>query len=111
MHAGAEGMKVAVIVPARDAAGLLPTALDALAAQTVAAEVIVVDNGSRDGTADVAEAHPVVTRVVRRARGEGPGAARNSGAAATDAPLLAFTDADCAPSPGWLAAGLAALET
>jgi glycosyltransferase involved in cell wall biosynthesis len=103
-------MSAAVVVPARDAAATLPATLDALAEQTAAAEVIVVDNGSRDATAALAQAHPAVTRVVRRERGEGPGAARNAGVAATTATALAFTDADCAPAPGWLAAGLAALE-
>ncbi len=99
----------AVIVPARDAAATLAATLDGLAAQTAPAEIVVVDNGSRDATAALAEAHPAVTRVVRRARGDGPGAARNAGAAATAAAVLAFTDADCVPTPGWLEAGLRAL--
>lgn len=103
---------VSVVVPARDAAGLLGACLDALAAQRGVDpfEVIVVDNGSRDATADVAERHDVRPRVLRRRRGDGPGAARNAGAAAASAPVLAFTDADCRPYPGWLAAGLAAIE-
>ncbi len=100
---------VAVIVPARDAAATLAATLDALAAQTVPAEVVVVDNGSQDATAALAQAHPAVDRVVQRARGAGPGAARNDGAAATRAEVLAFTDSDCVPVPGWLAAGLDAL--
>jgi glycosyltransferase involved in cell wall biosynthesis len=100
----------AVIVPARDAAATLGATLDGLAAQTVSAEVIVVDNGSRDATAALAAAHPAVAQVVRRERGEGPGAARNAGVAATDADMLAFTDADCVPAPGWLATGLRALD-
>jgi len=72
-------------------------------------EVIVVDDGSSDATAALAEAAPVVTRVVRAA-GEGPGAARNAGAAAAHGDVLAFLDADCEPQPGWLRAGLEALE-
>jgi glycosyltransferase involved in cell wall biosynthesis len=102
---------VAVVVPARDSSATIGATLDALAAQTVAADVIVVDNGSNDGTAEVAESHPAVDRVIRRRRGEGPGAARNDGVAAASAPVIAFTDADCVPTPGWLAAGLAALRT
>lgn len=100
---------VAVIVPARDAAATLPATLDALAAQTIPAEVVVVDNGSQDATAELAQAHPAVDRVVRRARGDGPGAARNDGAAASQAEVLAFTDSDCVPVATWLEAGLAAL--
>ncbi len=100
---------VSVIVPARDAATTLGGTLDALGAQTGVEpfEVIVVDNGSLDATAAVAER--TGARVVRRARGEGPGAARNAGAAVASGEILAFTDADCEPGPGWLAAGLVGL--
>lgn len=98
-----------VVVPARDAAETIGATLAGLAAQELGGkhEVIVVDNGSRDDTAQIAERGGV--RVVRRTRGDGPGAARNAGAAAAVAPVIAFTDADCVPAPGWLAAGLAAL--
>jgi glycosyltransferase involved in cell wall biosynthesis len=101
---------VSVIVPARDAGATLPALLDALAAQDLDEpfEVIVVDDGSRDGTAGVAAAHPVVTAVVPGA-GNGPGAARNAGVQAATGTVLAFTDADCVPDPGWLRAGLTAL--
>ena len=101
--------RISVVIAARDAERTLPDTLDGLAAQDLGEpfEVVVVDNGSRDATAAVAEAHPVVDRVVRRARGEGPGAARNEGAAAASGDVVAFTDADCIPAPGWLRAGLA----
>lgn len=101
---------VAVVVPVLDGAGVLPGCLDALAAQTGAPpfEVVVVDNGSRDGTAALAAAHPVVARVVAEPR-RGSYAARNAGIRATTAPVLAFTDADCRPLPQWLRAGTAAL--
>jgi len=46
--------EVAVVVPAHDAADLLPRALAAIAAQDVEHELVVVDDGSRDPTADVA---------------------------------------------------------
>jgi glycosyltransferase involved in cell wall biosynthesis len=99
-------LSVCVIVPARDAAEHLPAALDALAAQRRAADrVIVVDDGSRDATARIAAAHPVVDEVVASG-GAGPGAARNAGAARAETDVLAFTDADCAPGPDWLAAAL-----
>lgn len=100
---------ISVIVPARDAAATLPRTLAALAAQELDQlyEVIVVDDGSEDATAELAAAMPGV--IVVRAAGVGPGAARNAGVARCVAPLLAFTDADCAPRPGWLRAGLAAL--
>jgi glycosyltransferase involved in cell wall biosynthesis len=100
---------VAVVVPARDAAAVIDDVLAALGRQEIDLpwEVVVVDDGSRDDTAARAEA--AGARVVRRAEPGGAGAARNDGVRATRAPLIAFTDADCAPGPGWLAAGVAAL--
>lgn len=104
--------EVSVVVAARDAEETLGATLDALAAMEGAPphEVLVVDNGSRDGTATLATDHPLTPRVLRRRRGAGPGAARNDGARAARAPVIAFTDADCAPVPSWLAEGVAALE-
>ncbi|MCW3010388.1 MAG: glycosyl transferase family 2, partial [Solirubrobacterales bacterium] len=57
---------MSVVVPARDAAATLPALLDGLAAQDLGAafEVLVVDDASRDATAAVARAHPVVTAVL-----------------------------------------------
>jgi glycosyltransferase involved in cell wall biosynthesis len=104
-------MKASVIVAARDARQTLPRTLAGLAAQELEEqfEVIVVDNGSRDDTAALAERSDVVARVIRRERGEGPGAARNAGAAASAGEVLVFLDADCRPAPGWLAGGIAAV--
>lgn len=101
---------LSVVVPARDAASTIDATLAALAAQEFdgTLEVVVVDNGSLDDTAERAEAAGF--RVVRRERGGGAGSARNVGVAATSAPYLAFTDADCVPAPGWAAAGLRALQ-
>jgi ABC-type amino acid transport substrate-binding protein len=100
---------VSVVVPARNCAGTLPRTLAALAAQDYPGpvEVVVVDDCSDDDTAALAERAGV--RVVRLDRQHGPAGARNAGIAATGAPLIAFTDADCAPAPGWLAAIVAAL--
>ena len=94
---------VTVVIPARDAGAVLPHTLAPLAG----ADVVVVDNASRDDTAAVALAHGA--RVVHepepsRAR------ARNAGAAATGAPLIAFLDAGCVPRPGWLDALRRCLE-
>jgi len=63
-------------------------------------EVIVVDDGSEDQTAAVARsfgAHVVTLRPSR-----GLAAARNAGAEAAAADIIAFTDDDCEPAPDWL---------
>jgi glycosyltransferase involved in cell wall biosynthesis len=100
-----------VVIPARDAAETLPAALAGLEQQRAdwPFEVIVVDDGSRDQTAELARRSPIVDRVLAGAVA-GPARARNAGAAAAAADRLAFLDADCRPSPGWLAAGDAALD-
>lgn len=103
---------VSVIVPVLDGARTIGALLDAVAAQVGAPEheVIVVDNGSTDATPDVASSHPLAPRVVHEQR-RGSYAARNTGIQSAHADILAFTDADCVPQPGWLAAGVAAFET
>jgi glycosyltransferase involved in cell wall biosynthesis len=98
--------EVSVIVPARDAAETIRATLRALGAQTESAEVIVVDNGSEDATAEIARSSALRPRVIQLPRGGGPGQARNAGARAASGEVLAFTDADCEPEPGWLAEGL-----
>ena len=98
---------VSVVVPARNAESTLPSTLRALARQELDApyEVLVVDDGSSDGTRAVAEGFSDIT--VLDGPGRGAGQARNAGARASRAPVLAFTDADCVPKADWLRRGLA----
>jgi glycosyltransferase involved in cell wall biosynthesis len=103
---------VSVIVPVRDRRDLLSSLLDALEQQTQPDfEVIVVDDGSTDGSGDLARAATIGGRPVRVLEGGGHGAvaARSQAVAVAEAPVLAFTDSDCVPEPEWLAAGLAAV--
>lgn len=76
-------------------------------------EVVVVDNGSADDTWAVltaaAEVTPLALAALRLAHNVGPAAGRATAVAGTRADLLAFTDDDCLPTPGWLAALVAAL--
>lgn len=108
-HTPDEQPEVTVIVPARNAAALLPRLLAALDRSTFAGpwETVVVDNASTDATAELAEEWGA--RVVRLDPQSGPATARNAGVAVARAPLIAFTDADCEPCPEWLAALASAL--
>ena len=101
-------LPVAVVIPTRDRPQHLARVLAAVARAVDAVdEVVVVDSAST--RADAVEA--AVRAGVRVVRCEEPGAsrARNAGAAATTAPIVAFTDDDCAPRPGWTQAIAAAL--
>lgn len=97
------GVTVAVVV--KDRREQLARCLDAIAVQTLPAEaVVVVDNGSTDGTLELARER--ATTVVQE---HGPlGAARQAALDACGTEWLAFTDSDCRPRPGWLMALVAA---
>jgi len=109
-------LDISVVVPTYNRAELLARLLDALAAQQgVTFEVIVVDDGSTDGTwellgrrcgaeATAGSAGGVALHRVRTPVNSGPATARNIGWRRASAPLIAFIDDDCVPQPGWLAA-------
>lgn len=95
---------VTVIVPAYNCAHFLPEALDSILAQQYPnLEVIVVDDGSNDESADIAEAYGTPVRVIRQAN-RGPAAARNRGAHEAHGKYLAFLDGDDVWLPGKLLA-------
>jgi GT2 family glycosyltransferase len=98
-----------VIIVTRDRSEELAEALDSVAAQPGAFEVIVVDDGSRDGTWAMLERRPGVVAIRREAAG-GPGVARNDGAKRARGRALVFLDSDCRVLPGWLGAMLLPLE-
>ncbi len=91
--------EVTVVIPVRDRAAELARCLAGLAE---ARRVIVVDDGSRDQAAVKSAAAAAGAGVLRRPVNGGPAAARNTGLAAAETPLVAFLDSDCVPGPGWL---------
>ncbi len=95
-HAG--DPTVSVVIAARDASGTLAASLESLLAQSYPAlEVLVVDDASHDGTAEVARrlaARDRRVRVIERARPGGAAAARNTGLARARGDFVTFQDAD-----------------
>lgn len=86
--------QLAVVIPAFNAATHITETLRSVCAQTIQPdEIILVDDGSTDGTADVAAAVDPRIRVIRQANG-GAGAARNTGILASHSRHVAIVDAD-----------------
>ncbi|OLE72771.1 MAG: hypothetical protein AUI36_01175 [Cyanobacteria bacterium 13_1_40CM_2_61_4] len=101
--------ELTVVIPARNEELTLPAQLDALLAQQWSGtwEVVVTDNGSTDGTADVVRRYGAADRRIRLIdAGSRPGlnACRNAGAAAGRGRSFALCDADDLVGDGWVAA-------
>jgi 3-amino-5-hydroxybenzoate synthase len=95
---------LSVVIPTRGKADRLALTLACLRTQTVAAEVVVVDDAGGDpSTAAVVAGSGLPARLVP-GRGTGRAAARNTGAAAATGPTLLFLDDDILTGPGFLAA-------
>jgi mycofactocin glycosyltransferase len=96
---------ISVVIPVKDRAEELGRCLASIASVDYPQEklqVIVVDDGSSDGSAAVArEAGACV--VPSGGSGRGPAAARNVGARSARGEIIAFIDSDCTASTGWLA--------
>lgn len=115
-------VQLSVVIATLDRAHLLAGALDALSLQQVPPgldwEILVVDNGSTDGTPDV------VAAAATRAGAAGPGRsiryvheaaqglshARNRGVREARGAIIAFTDDDVLPAPDWVASIVAAMD-
>jgi glycosyltransferase involved in cell wall biosynthesis len=95
-------MKVSVVIPAYNAESTIGQAVKhalAQAREPLEVEVIVVDDGSDDDTAKVAQASGAT---VIRQENAGPAAARNRGWKTATGQFICFTDSDCIPMPDWM---------
>ena len=102
-------MTASVVVPNFNGRRWLPGCLDSLAAQTLApAEVVVVDNGSSDGSAELASGRPGV-RVVELGRNLGFAAAANRGIGTVETESVALVNTDIVLAADWLERMQAAL--
>jgi rSAM/selenodomain-associated transferase 2 len=88
---------ISIVIPVLDAAGELPGTLAAIVGSPLVGEIIVVDGGSQDASAAIAQ--EAGARVIAAARGRGTQLA--AGAAAAKLDWLLFLHADCRPLPGW----------
>jgi len=94
---------VSVVVCCYNGADVLPDALQALRKQRYKGgfEIIVVDDGSKDNTFEVASSFKGV-RVIRNGQNKGLAGSRNVGIEAAKGEIVAFTDDDCRPKAGWI---------
>lgn len=107
---GGDHPAVSVVVTVRNEAETIPQLLDALSGlEYPEYEVVLVDDGSTDGTREVIRSSSLATsgkcRLVTVGSGEEPlgiGASRNRGVEKATNSVVAFTDADCRPESDWL---------
>ncbi len=96
--------RVSVVIPVYNGAAYLAQAIDSVLSQRHAdLEVIVIDDGSEDDSAEIAFRFGASVRCIGQPHG-GAGAARNAGVAVSTGAFLAFLDADDLWTPGKLAA-------
>lgn len=104
-------MRVTVVVPLFNKVKYITRALSSIAGQTFRDfEAIVVDDGSTDGSGELAAGFPDKRFRLIRQQNAGPGAARNRGVAEASGELIAFLDSDDAWLPEYLERSLARLD-
>lgn len=104
-----DGADVSVIIPARNRADRIGSALQSVARQSICPhEVIVVDDGSSDGTSEIARDLGVT--VLRNERSKGAAEARNRGVEHASSSIIAFLDSDDEWEPDHLKRSLEALR-
>ncbi|HWV56413.1 MAG TPA: glycosyltransferase family 2 protein [Longimicrobiales bacterium] len=106
---------VSVVIPVRNGAATIGEQLQALSRQSFHGrwEVVVADNGSTDGTAEVAAQYRSSLpdlRIISAPDGLGINFARNAGVRAARGSLILICDADDVVQPGWIAAHVRTLD-
>ncbi len=95
-------LAISVIIPVYNGEKTVRTTIECLLRQSLRPkEIIIVDDGSTDGTAEVIAKLQAQVIFLRKENG-GPASARNRGVEAATSELVAFTDSDCLPDCDWL---------
>lgn len=93
---------ISVVIPVYNGEKILARCLNSLASQTVPRdqyEIVVVNDGSKDGTKTVVEGFNVT---LLSQENQGPAAARNHGVNVARGDIVLFIDADCSAAPNWI---------
>ena len=101
---------VSVVVPVYNGEAHIADCVEGLLDQDFPSnsyDIIIVNNRSTDDTAEIVKRYPVCSLFETK---PGPAAARNTGIQASNAQLVAFTDADCIPEHDWLSQMVNAME-
>jgi glycosyltransferase involved in cell wall biosynthesis len=94
---------LSVYIPAYNVAEFLPKSIESILAQSLPPdEILVIDDGSRDASPEIAARYPQVT-LIRHERNLGLAAARNTAFRSARNEFVASLDADCVADPNWLA--------
>jgi len=96
-------IKISVVVPVHNSETYIEGCIKALLSQNYPVdhhEIIMVDNNSKDCSPEIIKRYPDIKYLKRNKQGSY--AARNKGILLAKGEIIAFTDADCAPSVDWL---------
>lgn len=102
--------RISVYIPAYNYAEYLPRCIAGLLKQSLRPdEILVIDDGSRDTTREIANSYKEVT-LISHPENRGLGAARNTAFQSARNELVLSLDADCVPEPEWLASLAARID-
>ena len=107
--ASRRAMTVTAAIPCYNGASFLGGAIESLLAQTrPAEEILVIDDGSTDGSAGIARDYPVT--LMQHEHNQGLAAARNTAISKAEGDIIAFLDVDAGAAPDWIEVLLSGYE-